>query len=407
MTMIGSDQAHATTSGQGSTVAVVDTGADFSHPDLAGRLIRGHDFVDGDEDPSDQNNHGTHVTGIVAANAGNGIGVEGVAPLSSVLVVRVLDASGGGTVDAVAQGIDYARTHGAQVINLSLGTDVPLVGNSDSTVADAIQRALNQGIVVVAAAGNSSMPICDQPSLHGPFMCVAAVDRQGRAFYSNFSGLGSAYGISAPGGAGRGPIEDDIFSTIRAGYGYMAGTSQATPHVSGVAALLVSLGLRGQAVVNRIVQTARDAGPPGPDPIYGAGIVDARAAVAGFPPLTTPGGARPGSLTTPAGGPGSAARISMARVQSIRSVLRYGLLVRCRAAGGGLCTAQASASRRRIANGSSRLTVGRTVLVRARVTSRGRSLLLGALGLHRSVAASVRITVPGVPAQSRPVTLRP
>jgi subtilisin family serine protease len=329
-----------------------------------------------------------------------------VAPLASVLVVRVLGADGSGDVDTVAAGIDYARTHGAQVINLSLGTDVPLVGTSSSPVGDAIQRALDAGIVVVAAAGNNTMPICEQPSVHGPFICVAAVDRNSNAtFYSSFSGFGSAFGIAAPGGAGQGPIEDDILSTGKGdGYRYHAGTSQATPHVAGVAALLVSLGLRGQAVVNRIEQTARDVGPPGPDPIYGAGVVDARAAVAGFPPLGSGGG---GGGVPASRSAGSAARVSVAGVQRIRNVLRYGLLVSCRAAGSGRCVAVANARRRRIAGGSRRLTVGRTVIVRARTTRVGRAMLLAALRHRRSVVTSVRVSVPGAPLQVRRVTLRP
>jgi len=287
MAMVGADAAHQVTEGQGATIAVVDTGANFSHPDLAGRLIAGHDFVDGDDNPTDEDatdHHGTHVSGIVAADANNGVGVEGVAPQAHVLVVRVLDANGTGSVENVAAGIDYARTHGAQVINLSLGANTPLVGDSDTTLSDAIQRALDAGIVVVAAAGNDTLPFCEQPSsLHGPFMCVAAVDRQGqRAFYSSFSGFGSGYAISAPGGSGNGGSEDILSTVGGSGYQYEAGTSQATPHVSGVAGLLVSVGLRGQAVVDRIEQTATDAGSPGPDPIYGAGIVNARAAVAGY-----------------------------------------------------------------------------------------------------------------------------
>jgi hypothetical protein len=157
-------------------------------------------------------------------------------------------------------------------------------------------------------------------------------------------------------------------------------------------------------VVNRIEQTARDVGPPGPDPIYGAGVVDARAAVAGFPPLGSGGG---GGGVPASRSAGSAARVSVAGVQRIRNVLRYGLLVSCRAAGSGRCVAVANARRRRIAGGSRRLTVGRTVIVRARTTRVGRAMLLAALRHRRSVMTSVRVSVPGAPLQVRRVTLRP
>src|SRR5436190_193530 len=113
MSMIEADAAHSVTQGQGATVAVIDTGADFGQPDLAGRLVAGHDFINNDDSPDDDENHGTHVTGIVAADADNGVGVEGVAPQATVLEVKVLDENGEGSIDQVAAGIDYARTHGA------------------------------------------------------------------------------------------------------------------------------------------------------------------------------------------------------------------------------------------------------------------------------------------------------
>ena len=404
MAMVGADAAHQVTEGQGATIAVVDTGANFSHPDLAGRLIAGHDFVDGDDNPTDEDatdHHGTHVSGIVAADANNGVGVEGVAPQAHVLVVRVLDQNGTGSVENVAAGIDYARTHGAQVINLSLGANTPLVGDSDTTLSDAIQRALDAGIVVVAAAGNDTLPFCEQPSsLHGPFMCVAAVDRQGQhSFYSSFSGFGSGYAISAPGGSGSGGSDDIVSTAGGSGYQYEAGTSQATPHVSGVAGLLVSVGLRGQAVVDRIEQTATDAGSPGPDPIYGAGIVNARAAVAGY---SLGGG---GAVATTRAG--AAARVTVPRIQRIRTVLRHGLIVRCLSAGVGRCSAHANARRRTIAAGSHGLTIGRWVTVRAFATRRGRAMLLAALRGQRRMVATVLVRLPGAPLQARRVILRP
>jgi thermitase len=414
MQMIEADAAHATTEGQGATVAVVDTGADFGHPDLAGRLVAGHDFINNDDSPDDDENHGTHVTGIVAADADNGIGVEGVAPQATVLVVKVLDNTGAGSIDQVAAGIDYARTHGADVINLSLGPNAPVVDDNDPTLDGAIQRAVDAGIVVVAAAGNGlagmgvPLPYCEQPSA-SRILCVGAVDRHdNHAFYSNF---GAGLGISAPGGAAIGPIEDDILSTVRRGQGsvngdyeYEAGTSQATPHVSGVAALLVSLGVRGQAAVQRILATARDVGMPGPDPVYGAGVVDARTAVAG---LSRGGGGASGQSLGSSSATGSAARVSVPRVQRIRTVLRRGLVVRCLSSGAGRCSARANARRRRIAQGSRQIAVGRMVTVRARVTRRGRAMLRAALRRHRRVGSVVRVTLPGVSTQVRRVTLRP
>src|SRR3977135_2124477 len=126
--MIGADPAHQVATGSGAVVAVIDSGVQADHPDLAGRLLPGYDFVDDDGTPQDGNGHGTHVTGIVAADAGNGIGIEGVAPGARVLPVRGLGNDGSGSTAAVAQGIDYAVAHHADVINLSLGSDVPLVG---------------------------------------------------------------------------------------------------------------------------------------------------------------------------------------------------------------------------------------------------------------------------------------
>jgi subtilisin family serine protease len=400
MSMIEADPAHAVSTGTGATVAVIDTGADFGHPDLQGRLVAGHDFVGADDVPADGEGHGTHVSGVVAASTGNGIGVMGVAPGARVLVVRVLDDQGGGSLDWVAQGIDHAVARGADVINLSLGSDTPLLGGGEGSPFDqAIDRALDAGVVVVAAAGNDGLPACDQPSARGRLLCVGAVDEfGGHSLYSNF---GRGLGISAPGGSGTG-VGSDIWSTfLGGGYREEAGTSQATPHVSGVAALLVSLGLRGQAAVQQILRTARDAGFAGPDPVYGAGIVNARAAVAG---LGRPGagGARP------SGSAGSAARIFVARVQRIRAVLRRGILVRCTAAGAGRCRAWADARRRRIAAGARALRPGRPVVVAARVTRRGRALLLAALRSRRprTIRAAVKVSLPGVRTQVRTVLLR-
>jgi serine protease len=280
LTMVEADAAHATSTGVGATVAIVDSGVAADHPDLRGRLVAGHDFVDGDATPQDGEGHGTHVTGIVGAATGNGVGVASVAPGARLMPVRVLDDVGSGNVDDIAAGIDWARTHGADVINLSLGSEVPIVGATGGDAIDAaIRRALAGGVVVVAAAGNNGVPVCEQPAASAGLVCVGAVD--GRRTRSLFSSFGSGLAVVAPGGSALPTDGENVLSTVPpATYEEMAGTSQAAPHVSGVAALLVSLGLHGRAAVDRLLATATDLGPPGVDAQYGHGLVNARAAVA-------------------------------------------------------------------------------------------------------------------------------
>ena len=412
--MVEADAARATTDGAGATVAVVDTGAQLSHPDLQGRLVAGHDFISDDSSPDDGEGHGTHVAGIVAANSGNGVGVESVAPGARVLVVRVLDNSGSGSVSGVAKGIDYAVDHGADVINLSLSEDGQLFGpTTTGPYAEAVDRALDRGVVVVAAAGNDGTGACNQPSSQGRLLCVGAVDRYGnRSYFSNF---GQGLAISGPGGSGLFSEQDDILSTARnSGYEYIAGTSQATPHVAGVAALLVSLGVRGQSAVQRILATARDAGATGPDGFYGAGIVNARTAVAGL--SRPPGGGSTPTSPPPAAGPvplpasgGSAVRILVVRVQRLGTILRWGMRVRCTAAGNGLCRTWVHAAGRRIAYGQRFVAPGREALVTARLTPAGRSLI-GAVMRRRDprlrrLYATHFVAAPGTRTQRRFVTM--
>jgi subtilisin family serine protease len=411
--MIEVDGAHQRTTGAGAVVAVIDSGVEAAHDDLDGRLLSGWDFVDSDSTPDDGEGHGTHVTGIVAATADNGRGVSSVAPGAKVLPLRVLDDEGTGDFADIAAAIDMAVDQGADVINLSLGPDVPVGG--DPAFDAAVDRALDAGVVVVAAAGNNQLPTCEQPSSQGRLLCVGAVDRSGsRSFFSNF-GLG--LGLMAPGGAGAcGSPEDrngqpcpdadeDILSTYRGNrYDVLAGTSQSTPFVSGVAALVVSLGVRGQAARERILDTATDAGLPGPDAEYGAGIVNAGRAVAGLGGGSGGGEGAGGGGTGDGGtGGGSAARISMRRVQSIRGVLRRGIRVRCRAAGAGRCIARVTKHRRRIARGAKRLRPGRSVVVSARATRRGKRILRRA---RRSFKVLVRVKVPGARTQIRKIKLK-
>jgi serine protease len=292
--------------GAGAVVAVVDTGVDGDHPEFAGRLVKGASWVDcgprvkppcsQSSQWDDRNGHGTHVAGIAAAPR-NGIGVVGVAPGASIMPVRVLDADGEGTAGDVAAGIRYAADNGAAVINLSLG-GLPVVGQLasatglDEGFSAAIAYAVGKGVLVVAAAGNESFPICsDESFVRGKGVCVGATDRRDvKSFYSNFGG---GIDVVAPGGLGSIFCDDpeDILSTYaisedtvckkRIGYETLAGTSMAAPHVSGIGALLASLGVRGAAAAQRIGATADDLGAPGYDPVYGQGRVNAKRAVGG------------------------------------------------------------------------------------------------------------------------------
>jgi subtilisin family serine protease len=351
---IHADEAHAATIGVGAVVAVVDTGIDASHQDLQGRVLPGYDFVENDATPQDGQGHGTHVAGIIAADADNGVGVDSVAPGAKILPIRVLNDSGSGTSAVVAAGIDWATTHGANVINLSLSGAVPLGAVGQQRDIDAaIGRALARGVVVVAAAGNDSLPLCQNNPFGGQVLCVGAVDRRGaRSFYSSF---GDGLSLVAPGGSSLPGTDEDILSTWRDGdYKALAGTSQATPQVSGVAALLAALGVRGQAAVQRILATATNAGPAAQ---YGAGIVNAAGAVSGL--------ARPAAVT-------------FRGRQRIRAVLRHGIRISCEAS----CTLIAQAKGTTIARG-------------ARLTRAGKRILKRALRQHRTLRATVTVTIQG------------
>src|SRR5215211_1200838 len=201
--------------GAGQVIAVVDTGVDLTHPDLAPNLwtgpggIHGHDFVDNDDVPDDFNLHGTHVAGTAAAVADNALGVAGVAPQAQIMAVRVLDSDGGGSTSSIASGIAFAANEGAGVINLSLGGPA---GGGDAAMGDAIAHAAANGAVVVAAAGNDNSnndaaPVSPCVLGNTNLVCVAAVTSTGaRAWFSNF-GV-TTVDLGAPGGDGEDPGPD-------------------------------------------------------------------------------------------------------------------------------------------------------------------------------------------------------
>jgi subtilisin family serine protease len=315
--------------GAGTTIAIVDTGVDLNHPDLRDKLLPGVDMVSDETctpGAQDLNGHGTHVAGIAAASTNNGIGGTGTAPAAHILPVRVLDSTGSGTGDDIANGIKWAADRGAQVINLSLGNDVPVVDVTG--LGAAVDYAWNRGAVIVAAAGNSTLPLCGYPAASTHAVCVAATDSSGfPSFYSNFPlRLDGGVAVRAPGGDGSGSCDNsDIWSTYwpgasgadaeacaPKGYEPLAGTSMATPFVSGIAAMLRGAGLSNQQVLDCLARTSSNGGSY--DPVWGYGIVNADAAVAGCTQLAVsgnpfgPGGATgqslPGSTGTQQPGSG-------------------------------------------------------------------------------------------------------
>lgn len=272
--------------GAGVNVAVIDTGIDCGHPDLAPNCWYGASYVKGAK-PIDDHGHGTHVAGIIAARD-NGFGVIGVAPEVTLYAVKVLDANGSGSFSAVASGIVWATRNGMDVINMSLGGS-----GFSQAVADAVKAASDAGVLVVSAAGNSGC--CDRvlyPAKLPESMAVAAVDANDQR--ASFSSTGPEVDVAAPGVAVLSTVPQGTCRLCDpSGYRSLSGTSMAAPHVTGTGALLISRGLTNLEAWAQISGTATDLGFPGFDLFYGWGRVDALAATTeapSFPPIgdTTP-----------------------------------------------------------------------------------------------------------------------
>ena len=265
-------------------VAVVDSGIDYTHPDLKGGYTPGgYDYVHDDNDPYPVGDgigedrgvaHGSHVAGIVGATIDNGKGIAGLAQVS-ILGFRVLDDEGRGSYWNVAKGIVEAAKAGAKIINLSLGGP-----KSGKVMESAVNFAQAAGTLVIAAAGNTGRRGVLYPARYEAVIAVSSTDKHDNL--SPFSSYGPEVELAAPGGGERTPPEGNIYSTVPGnGYAYMRGTSMAAPHVAGVAALVWSVNpeLTAEQVRKILCDTADDLGPPGRDEKFGCGRVNAYKAV--------------------------------------------------------------------------------------------------------------------------------
>jgi type VII secretion-associated serine protease mycosin len=275
LTTLKAETVHQENRGSGVTVAVVDTGVMSSHPDLSGNILSGTDYVAPGTSANDENGHGTHVAGIIAALYNNSRGIAGMAPRAKVLPVRVLDRNGSGTSANVAKGIIYAADRGAKVINLSLGS-----GQSSSAMQSAVAYAISKNVLVVAAAGNRGCGLLgaptEYPAAYPGVVGVAAVTQSLKR--ASFSSCGSWVDVAAP---GQGIISTMIRSSVGLGcsssadYCTLNGTSFSTPFVAAAGALAIAeRGWSQATVASRLQSTATDLSPSGRDKNTGAGLIN-------------------------------------------------------------------------------------------------------------------------------------
>jgi thermitase len=262
-----------TTGSPSINIAILDTGVDLDHPDLAAKIVKNINFSSS-ATVDDVYGHGTHVAGIAAAMTNNGMGVAGLGYSATIMNVKVLADNGQGYWSGVAQGIIWAADNGAEIINMSLGGS-----SGSSTVESAINYAWNKGVVIVAAAGNDGDSAPEYPAYYANCMAVAATDSADRL--TDWSNRGGWVDVAAPG--------NSVYSTLKDGsYGYKSGTSMASPHVAGLAALVFTVvtdsngnGRLNDEVRARIQATCDDIGVSG----IGSGRIQAYKAVTG---TTTP-----------------------------------------------------------------------------------------------------------------------
>src|SRR5262245_5584582 len=264
------------TRGTGVKVAVIDSGVNGSHEDLAGSVLPGIDYINnGGDGRIDPNGHGTHVAGVIAAHANNARGITSAAPGVKILPVRVLDANGGGVASNVAKGIIWAADHGARVINLSLG------GGQAPGIQEAIKYANSKGSVVLAAGGNNGQSGNDPmyPAAYPEAIAVAGVDSN--LAHMTIGNTGGYLDVAAP---GVGIVS--TWGSSNTAYASATGTSMATPYAAAAAALIIAANPKASVdrVTHLLESSATDLGAPGDDPVFGHGLINPLGALAAAQP---------------------------------------------------------------------------------------------------------------------------
>jgi serine protease len=279
---IRTEEAWPTNHGRGVTVAVIDTGVAYADGPRGKRardfpeteFADGYDFIHKDSNPYDDHGHGTHVAGTIAETTNNNEGVAGIAFEARIMPIKVLSAEGWGRMSDIAAGIRFAADHGAKVINMSLGGPY-----ADSITHGACKYALSKGVTIVCAAGNGGGEGVGYPAAYPECIAVSALGPKGQL--APYSSWGAQVAISAPGGdKSQGEDAGILQNTVLEGqddYYSFQGTSMATPHVAAVAALIASEGVTSPDDVRGVL--LKSAQPRGPKEKYGAGELDAAAAV--------------------------------------------------------------------------------------------------------------------------------
>src|SRR3954447_1755873 len=314
------------TTGQGVRVGIVDTGVDLSHEDLAGQIAETTNCIGSNGDPNrckgtaqDDEGHGTHVSGLIAAAKDNGRGIAGVAPGTKLVVAKALDSGGSGNTSDIDAGIRWVVDHGARVVNLSLGEDVFVSQVFGTDFADGVEYAWQHGAVAVLAAGNQQA-LGFGSAQYGSIDAVvvgATGPKDEIAAYSSPTG-NAKWAVVAPGGNGHDSLNQPtcdyptdnpcIISTYwttsnaKNGYAYEQGTSMAAPHVTATLALLMSQGLSAEQAVQRLLASVDHSVSCGTNSANCHGRLDAGAAVG----ATAASGAAPPPTAPAPSGPGAA-----------------------------------------------------------------------------------------------------